>query len=86
MEPWTYYRVHKSLQLVPILKQINSVHNFSPYVPKFRFNNILPSMPNVFRMVSSLQVFRQKRICTEFLPVPFMLHIPAVSSFLTWSL
>jgi hypothetical protein len=38
-----YYCVHKSLPLVPILRQIHPVHKFLPSFPKIHSNIILPS-------------------------------------------
>jgi hypothetical protein len=38
------YRVHMSPSLVPILSQINPVHNNPPYLSKIQFNIILPPM------------------------------------------
>jgi hypothetical protein len=37
-----HYRIYKSLRLVSILSQVNSVHTFPPYFPKVHSDIILP--------------------------------------------
>ena len=40
-----HYYIHKHLPPVPILNQINLIHDIPPYNFKIYFNIILPAMP-----------------------------------------
>lgn len=44
-DPAVYYRVHKSQQQAPVLRNMNAVHILSPYILKIHFNIILLFMP-----------------------------------------
>jgi hypothetical protein len=66
-----HYRVHKSSTLVPILTQINSVHNLLPCSFKIHFNIILQPIPMPLHFY--------------FLWLPWALHISPISPSLIWS-
>jgi len=46
--PKLQYCAHKSLSLIPILRQLNPVHNFPPYFPTVHSNIIFPPRPRSF--------------------------------------
>jgi hypothetical protein len=51
---------------LPVMSQINPIHNLPPTFPNIHFNIILLSMPSSFLVVSSLQAF-QPKLCTFFI-------------------
>jgi hypothetical protein len=82
--PKVHYRPWHNQPPVPILSQTNAVHTFPPDFPNIHFNIILPSMPRVLRVVSSLQALQQN-ILYAFVISPCALHASSISSYLTSS-
>jgi len=78
-KPNVHYRVHKSLSLVPILRQMHTINNFPPRFPKI--HSILSYTLRLgLRVVSSLQD-SQSNYCMHFSSLPCVLiphpsHIP----------
>jgi hypothetical protein len=72
-------RVHKSPQVDPILSHINPVQNLTLQFLKSHFNIVLPSMPYVFQVVYSLQVFELKFYVYSS-TLPYVLHAQPISS------
>lgn len=72
-----YYLIHKSSPLVPILSQINPVHNFTT---DLRSNLTLCSrLRRVFQLVSFPQVYHQNPVCSS--PLPHAWRMPRPSHY-----
>ena len=77
--PKEHYRVHNSPPLVPLLRQISSVHALPTEFFKIHFNIILPFMPRSFTLSLSLR-FAHRNLYAPLFSLPYVLHSPPISS------
>jgi hypothetical protein len=67
--PKVYYRVNKSIQLDPILSQINPIRTIPSYLSKIHFNIVNPPTSWSFQWSSSFCLSHQYIICIPFRPI-----------------
>jgi hypothetical protein len=77
-----HYHVHKTPTLIPILSQINLIHNIPSYLSGIQFNIIHPPTSWSYQWSLSFWFSQQWPICIPLLPISCYKPCP-ISSFLT---
>jgi hypothetical protein len=88
--PKIHYHVHKGLQLVPVMNQMNPDHTTSSYFSKIQFNTVLQPTSYMILTVLSFGLSHQNLVCilllshSYYMPCPY--HNPLLNhyNYVSW--